>query len=77
MVALEGEGDGTEENRPAWRRSNLVQAASLLGFLGLVIALDWVLNERLTYLGSVAIGIAVGLAALAVRHARRRRAGRP
>jgi hypothetical protein len=54
-----------------------MQAAGSLAFVGLLIAVDWVLNRRLTYLTPAAIGIAVGLAGgLAVRLARRRRSGR-
>lgn len=73
IVTAEGDGGGADQDeRQAWQGSNWLQAASILGFVALIIALDWILNDRLAYLGPVTIGIAVGLAVLAFRYARRR-----
>jgi hypothetical protein len=63
-----GAGHGDQQRR----RSNWIQAALILGFIGTAIALDWVLNGRLTYLGPVLIAIPVGLMVGAVLRARRR-----
>jgi hypothetical protein len=73
-----GDGENAEQKaRRAWLLSNWTDAAMAFGFIGLIIALDWVLNRRLTYVAPVAIGIAVGLFGHAVRIAWRRRSGRP
>jgi hypothetical protein len=77
-VTAEEDGEGAEqEDRRAWRRSNWIQATCVLGFIGLGIVFGWAINDRLTYLGPVVLGIAVGLAFLAVRYARRRYSDRP
>lgn len=70
-MAAEEEG-AEQHDRRERRRSNWIQAICAVGFVGLVLLLDWVLNDRMTYLGAVALGIAIGLAFHAVRYARRR-----
>jgi hypothetical protein len=77
-MAVGGDGEDAEGN--AWRarrRSNWVRATYFVAFIGLIIALDWVFNERTTYVAPAVIGIAVGMVGLAVRLAWRRRSGRP
>jgi hypothetical protein len=77
VVAVGGDGEEAERTvRPAWRQSDWIPVAGLLGFVALVVALDWIVNGRLTYLAAVAIGGAVGLALVAIRLAWRRRSGR-
>jgi hypothetical protein len=72
-VTIAGGGGGAGHEGRQWRRSNWIQAAVILGFIGVAIALDWMLNGRLTYLGPVLIAIPVGLGVGAVLRARRRR----
>ena len=73
LVAVGDVGGGPKpEDRRAWRRSNWIQATLILGFLAVVAGLDWALNDSLTYVGVLGIGIAGGLAVGAVLRARRR-----
>lgn len=76
-MAAEGTGSAEPRGRTATRRSNLIQATLILGFVALVAGLDWVLNESLTYVGVLAVGVAGGLAVGAILRARRRRLDRP
>jgi hypothetical protein len=76
VVAVGDVGGAEPDGRRAWRRSNWIQATFILGFLAVVAWLDWALNESLTYVGVLGIGIAGGLAVGAVLRARRRRFNR-
>jgi hypothetical protein len=72
-VTIAGGGGGAGHEDRQRRRSNWIEAAVILGVIGMAIALDWVLNGRLTYLGPVLIAIPAGLAVGAVLRARPRR----